>query len=69
MTRISVLRDERIQINESFDAFRHPIGHPGDDHAAVGMAAQDNLVEFFSFNAAGDISNVSFERDCLGTGA
>jgi hypothetical protein len=29
------------------------------------MTAQDNLVEFFSFNAADDVSNVSFERDCL----
>ena len=52
-------------IDEGFDAFRHSISHSGDDHAAVGMAAQDNLVEFFSFDAAGDVSNVSFERDCL----
>jgi hypothetical protein len=28
------------------------------------MAAQDNLVEFFSFNTANDVSNVSFQRDC-----
>ena len=64
-TKISVLRDERIQINESFDTFRHPIGHSSNDHAAVGMTAQDNLVEFFGFNAADDISNVSLERDLL----
>jgi len=25
----------------------------------------DDLVEFFSFNAADDVSNVSFEGDCL----
>src|SRR5215471_17270993 len=63
-----MLGDERIQINESFDAFRHPIGRSSDDHAAVGMTAQDDLVEFFSFNAADDVSNVSFERDCLARG-
>ena len=65
VTRISVLRDECIQINERFDSFRHAIGHSCDDHAAIGMTAQDNLVEFFSFNAADDVTNVSFERDCL----
>jgi hypothetical protein len=63
-----VLRDERIQIYESFDAFCYPIGHSSDDHAAVGMTSQDNLVEFFSFNAADNVSNVSFERDCLARG-
>ncbi len=60
-----MFRDERIQINESFDPFSHPVGHSRGDHAAIGMTAQDNLVEFFSFNAANDVSNVSFERDCL----
>ena len=57
--------NERIQVDESFDAFHQPIRHSGDDHAAVGMTAQDDLVEFFSFYAADDVSNVSFERDRL----
>jgi len=33
------------------------------------MAAQDNLIEFFSFNTTNDVSNVSFQRDCPRRGA
>src|SRR5665213_2762091 len=45
---------EGVEIDQRLDAVRHAVGDAGDDHAAIGMADQDDVVQLLRFDAADD---------------
>src|SRR6185312_7528628 len=54
---------ERIDIGDGVDLGGEPLGHAGDDHAAIGMADQDEFIELFAAHRVADILDMGREID------
>jgi hypothetical protein len=59
--RLSVVRDERIDIDQSGDPLRHPVRNAAHHHAGVRVAAQDHIMEILVGEDVGDIHDVRVE--------
>ena len=52
---------KRVEVDQVLDAAGHAVGHAGDDHAAVTVADQDNVVQIFPQDDVDDVLNVRVE--------
>ncbi len=41
----AIVRHERIPVDQPADPLGHPVGDPGDDHAAIAVPGQDDVTE------------------------
>ncbi len=62
---VAVLRDQRIEVDDLLNAFRHAVGHPGHHHAAIGMADQGDVAELLCCDEASDVQDVRVQGDLL----
>ena len=61
--RLSVVRDERFAVHESRDPLAGAVGDTGDDHAAVAVPAQHDVLEALELEMADDVLDVRVEVD------
>ena len=61
MQPLPVVEDERIEVDEGAQPVGHAVGDAGDDAAAIGVAAEHDLVELFPTNEVDDVGDVRVE--------
>ena len=61
--RLAVLRQERVEIDESGNAVGDTVGDAGCHHAAIGMAGQHDLAKTFVVHDVDDVGDVRGQVD------
>jgi len=57
----AVFGQQGVQVNDALDSVGHAVGHAGDDHAAVAVTHQHNVVQIFPEDDVDDVLNVRVE--------
>ena len=57
----AVFGQQSVNVDDALDAVGHAIGHAGDDHAAVAVADEDDVVQIFPEDDVDDVLNVRVE--------
>jgi len=60
---VAVRRHEGIEEHDRADRIAHLLGDARDDHAAIGVADQHDVVEVLPFDHVDDVGNVGREID------
>jgi hypothetical protein len=61
--RLVVLRQQRVEIDEVADAFRHAVGDAGHREAAEGVAHEDHVLQLLRFQHRGDVLHEGVDGD------
>lgn len=59
----ALLGHNSIKIDKSANALRQPAGHTRNDHTALGMAHENNILEIFPFDMVEDIKHMGVGND------
>ena len=62
---LSVVRHQGVEIDQRAKPFGRLVGHTGDHHAAIAVAAQDDVGQFLTAKNAKSILDMRIEVGCL----